>query len=285
MRVVPLKQDIEDSFLKFVEQDAIRNWFAILDLKYHRDKTNFWIALEGLEILGYMLEYDGEHLTIRGDARCTAELLKRASLTEPRVNIEPWHLPIVETFYEPIKPIYRPDRGKITTFLIMEVHREHFKPIIKYRPRKLTADEFDAFKRLHTRFVGEIAQGPIEHERIDGIVRNLFKYSLLYGTYEGGELVSFACGACGTVVGNLSTVGPVYTSPEFRARGHAKSACSAVVSELLGKTERATLVTAQSNVVAIGVYEKIGFTKTGHKFLSFFGHRTRSPETSNREDG
>lgn len=272
MHVVPLGPAIEGSFLKFLNQDVISNFFGLLDLKFQRDKTKFWIALEGDEILGYLLEFDGKALTIRGDVRCTAELLKKTTLMEPFVSIEPKHLPIFEKFYGPTKPLRIPDRGKVSTLLNMEVDRKRFRPIIRHDPRKLTVDEFEAVGRLSMKFYEENVRGilPSTPKRT---VEALKRGRLAYGIYEGGKLVSFACGGSNPVAENLSSVGPVYTSPEFRGRGYATSICSALVDELLGKSEKITLNVSKNDLAALRVYEKIGFAKTWHEFLAFWGRR------------
>ena len=46
MRIVPLGPAIEDSFLQFLKRDVIRNYHALLDLKYHRDKTNCFLRAQ-----------------------------------------------------------------------------------------------------------------------------------------------------------------------------------------------------------------------------------------------
>jgi len=105
------------------------------------------------------------------------------------------------------------------------------------------------------------------------MVETLKKGRLAYGIYEEGELVSFACGGPNPVAENLSHVAPVYTSPELRGRGYATSICSALVDELLDKSEKVMLDVSENNAAALRVYEKIGFTKTGHEFLAFWGRR------------
>lgn len=273
MRVVPLKPDIEDSFLEFLRGDVIGNFFGLLDLKFHKDKTKFWIAIEGDEILGYLLEFDGKSLTIRGDVRCTAELLKNVTLKEPLVSIEPKHMPIVGQFYESVKPLLLTDH-KISTLLNMEVDRRRFKPQIKHQPKKMTANEYDAVGKLSAKVQEEFVSGlyPPSPERM---VESLKRGRLAYGIYEGDELVSFACGGPNSIAENRSYVSPVYTSPEFRGRGYATSICSALVDELLDKSEKITLSVSENNPAALRVYEKIGFTRTGHKFLAFWGRMNR----------
>lgn len=265
MRVVHLDPTIEDSFLKFLRRDIISNFFALLDLKFYRDKTKFWIALDNDEVLGYLLEHDGRILNLRGNAKCVAELLKKATLATPDINIEPAHLQAFKEFYEPMKGI-GVGQHKITTLLAMQVDRRSFRPIVKFSPKKMSGNEFAAVTKLYEEFYDEVALGPITRERI----RETLNRCLTYGTYEGDELISFANGSR---LENVGHVAPVYTSPKFRGKGHATSACSALVRELLSQRDRTILFVQEDNIPALRVYEKIGFTKTGHKFLAFWGRR------------
>lgn len=268
MRVVLLEPAIEDSFLKFLRRDAISNFFAFLDLKYYRGKTKFWIALEDAEILGYLLEHDKRILNLRGNVRCAAELLSNASLIEADINVEPRHIQTVEKFYEPTKPIGI-SRGKITTLLAMEVNKKRFRSVIRHDPKRLGGDEFNDLEKLYVKFYDEMALGPITRDRIVETQNRC----LTFGVYEKGELVSFASGS---ILEDVGHVAPVYTSPKFRGKGYATSACSALVRELLSQRDRAILYTPEDDIPAIRVYEKIGFAKTWHKFLAFWGRKIQS---------
>jgi GNAT superfamily N-acetyltransferase len=266
MRVEPLTSTIEGPFLEFLRQDVISNFFALLDLELYREETKFWIALNDAKILGYMLEYDEKDLNLRGDVRCTAELLKKASLAEPLINIGSRHLSILKTFYEPTRRLGPPTEEKISTLLVMGMDREHFRPIIGQNPKELGADKLEAVGNLYRRFYEEAGMDPGTREDI----LKAFREHLIYGSYERGELVSFASGV---TTEDLSCVAHVYTPPKFRSRGHATSACSALVKALLDRSEKVIIMVLADNDVAQRVYEKIGFAKTGHEFLAFKGRK------------
>jgi ribosomal protein S18 acetylase RimI-like enzyme len=268
MRVVPLDPAIEDSFPKFLRRDAISNYFALLDLKFSRNKTKFWIATEGAEILGYLLEYEGKIVNVRGEAGCIVELLKKLTLAEAEFFIEPSHLPIVETFYEPVRRI-GPGSGKVAALLAMKVDRERFRPLIKHPPIELGMDELEDIEKLSVAFNEEMGFAPITREyTIERLRRGIF-----YGIYEGEELISSAFGTSGSVIEKLSHVGMVYTSPEFRGKGYATSVCSALVEKLLSQSEETMLFVLTDDFPALRVYEKIGFTKTRHSFITFLGRK------------
>jgi GNAT superfamily N-acetyltransferase len=265
MRVVLLDPTIEGSFFKFLRRDIISNYFALLDLKFYRDRTKFWIALGNDEVLGYLLEHDGRIINLRGNGEVAAKLLSMASLSEVDFNIELEHFQTVKRFYEPTRPI-GVSRGEVTTLLAMEADKGRFRPIIEHEPKKLGADEFDDIEKLYVKFCDEMGTGPITRERIMGMLDRC----LTYGIYEGNELISFANGSTLEDVGYIA---PVYTLPKFRGKGNATSSCSALVRELLGQKDRTILFVPEDNVPALRVYEKIGFTKTGHKFLAFWGRK------------
>ena len=271
MHVMPLEPAMDGLFLRFLMRDIISNFFALLNLRFYREKTKFWVALEeGTEVIGYLLEHDGRIINLRGDVRCVAELLKMTGLVKPELNVEPAHIQTVKKFYEPMDPIGI-SRDKINAISAMEVDKKRFKPIVKYGPKRLGASEFDALEELYVKFYEEMTLGPITREQIRGILNRCTKYGVTYGIYEGHELVSFASGS--SILKDVAHMAPVYTSPKFRRRGYATSACSALVGELLSNNERTILFVSESNVAALRVYEKIGFVGTRHTFLTFLARR------------
>ncbi len=266
VRVELLTPAIEDSFLTFIKQDCISNFFALLDLKLYRKETKFWVALDDAEISGYMLEHNGKDLNLRGDAKSVAELLNRTSLTEPLTNIEPRHFPIIKTFYEPMRRLGPPTEEKIATLLVMGMDKNKFEPTIAQNPKELGANELKAVGNLYRRFYEEAEMGSITRENI----LKAFRGRLVYGTYEGGELVSFASGV---TVEDLSYVDHVYTLPKFRGESHATSTCSALVNALFKRSEKMIIMVLADNNTARKIYGKIGFTETGHEFLVFKGRK------------
>jgi GNAT superfamily N-acetyltransferase len=273
MQVMPLEPDIESIFLKFLMRDITSNFFALLNLKFHREKTKFWVALEkNTKIMGYLLEHDARVINLRGDVRCAAELLKMTSLVKPELNIEPAHVQTVERFYEPTNPIGF-SRDKVNVISAMEVDKKHFKPIITCYPKKLGANEFSALEELYVKFYEEMILGRITREQIREILNRCIRCGITYGIYDERELVSVASG--NSILKNVAHIAPVYTLQKFRRRGYATSACSALVRELLNNNEKTILFVSEKNFAALKVYEKIGFVRTGHTFLTFWARRIK----------
>lgn len=270
MRVAPLGPAMDDLFLRFLMRDIVGNFFALLNLRFSREKTKFLLALESNEVIGYLLEHDDRVISLRGNAGCAAELLKMTDLVMPELNVEPANVQTAKSFFEPIDPIGF-SRAKINTISAMAVDKERFKPVFKHSPKKLGEIEFDALDRLYGKFYEEMTLGPITHEQIGRILNRCTKYGATYGIYNGKELVSFA--SASVILKDIAHMAPVYTSPKFRRRGYATSACSALVRELLSDNERTILFVSEDNVPALKVYGKIGFSRTGHTFMTFWGRK------------
>ena len=275
MRIMPLEPTLNGLFLKFLMQDIISNYFALLDFELYKENSKFWVALEeNTKIIGYLLEHDGRIIYLRGNVECVTELLKMTSLVRPEFNVEPLNIQTVEKFYELTNPIGA-NRDKINVIFGMDVDKKRFSLIAKCFPKKLGTDEFGALERLYRRFYEEMALGPITREQIGRILDRCTKYGVTYGIYYEHDLVSFASGS--RIFKDVAHIAPVYTLPKFRRRGYATSTCSALARELLNKNERTILFVSENNVPALKVYRKIGFTKTGHKFLTFFAHKRPRP--------
>jgi predicted GNAT family acetyltransferase len=60
-------------------------------------------------------------------------------------------------------------------------------------------------------------------------------------------------------------IGGVYTHPNYRNRGYATLATSAITEEALNNAGLASLFVRADNYPAIRVYEKIGYKKIGEK--------------------
>ncbi len=274
MHIMPLEPSLNGLFLKFLMRDIISNYFALLDFELYREKTKFWVALErDTKVVGYLLEHDGKIIYLRGSAERITELLKMTSLIKPEFNVEPAHVQTVKRFYEPTNPIGT-GRDKINVISAMDVYKKRFKPIVKCVPQKLGTEEFDALEKLYAKFYEEMTLGPITREQIRRTLDRCTKYGLTYGIYDEHNLISFASGS--SILKDIAHMAPVYTLPKFRRRGYATSACSVLARELLNNNERIMLFVSESNIPALKVYKKIGFTKTGHTFLTFFAHRKSS---------
>ncbi len=88
------------------------------------------------------------------------------------------------------------------------------------------------------------------------------EYGVFYGVFEADRLVSVAGTHIVSDHERVAALGNVMTHPDYRGRGLATMATSAVCAELLDRgIEMIGLSVGRSNEAAIRVYEKIGFKR------------------------
>lgn len=258
LRAIPVEEPYEKKFLDFLEEDKILHVFTIYDFRYMRDKTRIWVALEDESIAGYLLEFDNRIVHTHGSVESAAKLLDCTDLDEIVFVIEPHHLGVIKRNFKPLGPTDSSSKGEITTYLIVKVDAETFKPSITHR-----------VKKLRTKDLAEVLQsmGDEWKSRIENVVHK----GVAFGAYDNGSLVAAA--TVSEILDGLALIRGVYTVPSFRGKGFATSACSALVQELIDLGKEAMLWVARDNLPAIRVYEKIGFKKTRHSLLGFKAKR------------
>lgn len=254
LRIVSIDEVDEDFFLNYLYSDKILHFFTIYDLKFERDKTKVWIALEDEEISGYIFEFDRRIVHTHGSVGSIEALMPCIDLEEYVFAIEPSHFSVVERFYRIVEPSDMESRGRVTNFLVLKVNHNTFRCVIKHSVKRLGIEDLDDIFRS---FGGDW-RGRVKRE----IERGFF-----YGAYEDGLLASIA--ACSEYIEDLAIIRGVYTVPSLRNRGFAASATSALVRELLDLGMEVILWVARDNLPARRVYEKIGFQDTGYRLLGF----------------
>jgi RimJ/RimL family protein N-acetyltransferase len=113
---------------------------------------------------------------------------------------------------------------------------------------RLTNADLTALNRLYSREGMATAYRPEHLER-----------AVYHGAFVGGELVAVAGTHVYSPAEGIGVVGNVYTHPEFRGRGMATAATSAVTAELLGNCHLVVLTVESQNPSALRVYEKLGY--------------------------
>lgn len=85
---------------------------------------------------------------------------------------------------------------------------------------------------------------------------------VFYGVLDRGTLVAVAGTHLVSAAYGVAAIGNVFTHPDFRGRGYATLATSAVARELRRRGIRdVVLNVAQANAPALHVYEKLGFER------------------------
>jgi RimJ/RimL family protein N-acetyltransferase len=80
-----------------------------------------------------------------------------------------------------------------------------------------------------------------------------------YGVYVGGHLVSIAGTHVVSRAEGIAVVGNVFTHPNFRGRGYATIATSAVTADLLRDCPMVVLTVETKNDPALAIYKKLGY--------------------------
>ena len=254
IKVVPLEESDESMFINFLEKDKILHIFTIYDLRNFKDKTKVWIAFKNNEICGYVFIFNDSIVHTHGATEGVKELLGYVTLETATFVIEPAHLETVKKFYQPESPTDEASKGKITKFYVLKLNHEDFKPLIKHDTKKLGVNNLD-----------EVSESFGEEWKTR--VQNAIKSGLAYGAYENQKLVSVA--TVPEIVDEIALIRGVFTLPQYRNRGYATSACSALVRELLSKGKTPILWVAKDNLPARKVYRKLGFKRTKYVLLGF----------------
>jgi len=256
LEILALTERREDQLLEFLNRDRISHFFSIYDLGHFKNKTAVWLALSSDDIVGYLLEYDSHILCMRGSRECVPLLLRKSSLSEAMLNVEPHQLSATKKVFEPIEPADKTTVGKITTFVVMKASRDTFKPTLLHEVQELKRESA-------TELAGLLG---VKLEQALDLLNGF-----AFGFYESEKLVSYA--ASPEVLEDLAIVRGVFTAPDRRCKGYSKAACSALVSRLLDKGKEVMLYVSKDNAAALSVYRSLGFRETGHRFLGFIARR------------
>jgi GNAT superfamily N-acetyltransferase len=85
---------------------------------------------------------------------------------------------------------------------------------------------------------------------------------VFYGILAGDQVVAVAGTHLVSLTYGVAAIGNVFTHPDYRGRGYATAATSAVVNELLRRgIDDLVLNVAQDNAPAVRIYERLGFER------------------------
>ena len=255
MKIVPLDSSLEPAFWNYVNQDIPHHYFFILDWKYSRDFTKILLALKQNQIHGMMLIYRQKVVQIRGTFEAAETLLEHVDLEKVEIQTLMEHEPIVLKKY---KPSIRHE------LVLMTLHKGEETPHVKHPIIKLGITEAEEIANIMKQADPEWEEMTAQH------IAEGMKERLWLGIKVDGKLVS---------IGNTrltdwgSNIGAIATHEAYRNRGYATSITSALVKEILQKSNLALIHVLSDNPPAIKVYEKVGF-KPYRTY--FFAHATKA---------
>jgi GNAT superfamily N-acetyltransferase len=249
-----LTSEIEHDFFNYLIRDPVAHFYALMDLRFLRDKSRFWVAGKP-DICGYLLEFDKRILVLRGASSYARQLLEKSRLSNPHINTEPEHLPAIRDLYRIC--------GRPVPFIAMRTDKNRFSPRFTHDTTELNRKNLSFLEDLHPGVCGQLQ---FVAEKVPDFV--------VYTAFVDGAPVSFAAGC---IVEGVSGVLGLSTSTDFRRKGFAISVCSALVQRLLSASREALLFVKGDNTPAIRLYESLGFDRTRHIFLKLNTKKEVSP--------
>ncbi len=243
----------------FLHRDRIYAAYALADLEDRDPGRSRWgIARAEGEVVSLVLEYGGpspQPLFVAGrDDGIEAILREVIKPSIAYVACLPANRPAVETRY-------RLEAGP--QMVRMWVEQATFRPSVDPGVERLSPADAGELNRLYRLGFGSwLPPSAIG----DGVY---------YGIRVNGRLVA----AAGThVIGRrarIAVVGNVLTQPEFRGRGYAQAATSAVTAHLLDFCDHVVLNVRSDNPPALNAYQRLGYAEHV-RFEERLGHRIGS---------
>jgi ribosomal protein S18 acetylase RimI-like enzyme len=241
------KQSVIDS----IKSDVIKHVFAFYDIQYEPEKTIIYAAFENERLKGYILIYvalDFPSIVLECEEDTAEKLLVYSPENHFIMHTQPNLLPIIKRKFPEAKHYDE------NWMLVKKGQANFFKSTLARRLRT----EDDASK------LADLLSTRKERSRgtVNGFM-NMISNMPTYGIYENTKLVSYA----GSFIQlpQVWMIGGVYTHPDYRNRGYATLATSAVTEEALKNAETAALFVRSDNFSAVRVYEKIGYENLGKK--------------------
>ncbi len=245
-----------------VLRDPATHTYLLYDLVYEPENTVAKIVLEGLEVLGYVLEWcRGSLCAIHVWGRVPRELVEEflTTLSARRLYVHVHEPSLEEEVSRIVERAWGGGRCWSSRFVDMVVNRELFKPfservsaVVRLLDSRRDLDQFVEMKRVQGR-----AMTRSEAE-------SWLSTRVYVGAFVNGVLASMA-GAVARVR-DAWIVADVFTRPEHRGKGFA----TAVTSELtrLGLDSGVkwlALHVEEGNRIAMRIYEKLGYRRVRSK--------------------
>jgi len=251
-----LSYEVWRNLVKLYLGDPLTHVYLMYDLLYELENTEFYFAVEDGEVKGYLLVWRGPRnlgIHLWGKAIELLEHLPKGSEAVVHIYDEDLLKPTLERLGE---------TASVRTFLDMVVDESDFRPYEGVNVVRLRPDDEE-----HVRKFIDVkkAQGRGVDESLARAMLSRFRY---YGVFEDGLLASIACAYLRTK--DVWIIGDVYTRPEYRGRGFAKAATSAITKDAVFSGAKALLHVASDNTPAIRVYRSLGYRVRSNKYWIFY---------------
>jgi predicted GNAT family acetyltransferase len=221
----------------------------------------------------FCLTRRGNLLAQTGGRADLAETILRACETEP-ISIQgvvgEWTIAdaIWKTFCA--NPRFNPTYTSHEALFSMEIASANVPTFETKGVRALAPNDFDEWVKPNTDYLveeGLPVQGTIAERKAQFVDQT--KAGYWWGAFDNKQLVATA--ALNAIYGTIGQVGGVYTVPEKRRRGLARSAMLLLLNDSKNRhhLKKIILFTGEQNFAATKLYESLGFTAIGHFGLLF----------------
>lgn len=244
MRVLPLDLSLEPLFWEHVNQDIPHYYFFILDMKRDRASTEIWMALSNQNhIKGIMMVYKKSIVQLRGSVEAARALLDELHLEKVEIQGSVEHKTLILDKFRNVKKTFE------LTLMTLKEGEENLW--IRHPAVKLSVADAEDIATL-MRHENPEWWGEVTAERI----AEMMGERLWLGIKVERKLVSIGGATIDNWASNIVTVA---THESYRNRGYATFIVSALVEQILQKSNLTLIHVESGNQPAIRVYTKVGF--------------------------
>jgi ribosomal protein S18 acetylase RimI-like enzyme len=253
MRVLLLDSVLEPLFWEHINRDLADYYFIIRNMKRDRASTEIWMALsEQNRIEGMLMIYRNSAVQLRGSVDAVKVFLNRLNLDKAEIQCETEHSGLILNKYKNIR--------KASEIVLMTLHRGEETLQTKQPTARLSASDAEGIATLMGRENPDW-WGDTTAE----LIASRMDQRLWLGIKVNGRLVS----AGGAAVDDwASNIGTVVTDGAYRNRGYATTIVSALVEQILQRSDLSLIHVESNNKPAMRVYTKVGFRPYKKYFLT-----------------
>lgn len=241
-RIVDLDDDSEGIFWQHVSKDPLNYHWFIVDWKFSKDDTKILMAIADDEIVGMMVVFKDSIVQVRGGREAVKVLLDQLDQEEIEMMAPMDCEDLVLERYDP----------EIRNEMFL-MHLEKGEEVVqrKHEPVELSMDDVERISEImiesYPDWWAHMTPGKVKEKMGD---------MFWLGIKADEQILSF---------GNTrfidfgSNIAVVATHKDHRNRGYATSVVSALVEEILKRSERALIHVLKDNYPAVHTYSKVGF--------------------------
>lgn len=240
MKIVSVEDGFEQAFWNLVNQDPLNYYFFIFDWKYRRDQSRFLLSIEDQRIVGAALVYSNRVVQLRGSRKAVRLLLNSVDLERAELQAPMDCKDILLEKY----------RANLTHMLILMCLKKGEESLqINHAPVKLGIDDAEEIVEILRNADPEFWRD------IDATARH-WEDAYILGIKRNDKLISIGLTRLVDFGSNISAIA---TAEGYRNMGFATSIVSALVQEILSKSQVALIHVLSENEPAVRVYSKVGF--------------------------